>query len=60
MLGELQPWLSGGRLDRLRRDIDEVFERFFGEVGYRSPKELNCDVARGRVLYKGRQLDDAL
>jgi HSP20 family protein len=37
MLGELQPWFSGwASLDRFRRDIDEVFERFFGEVGYRS------------------------
>jgi HSP20 family protein len=37
MLGKLQPSFSGwASLDRFRRDIDEVFERFFGEVGYRS------------------------
>jgi HSP20 family protein len=38
MLGELQPWFSGWpSLDRFRRDMDELFDRFFGEVGYRSP-----------------------
>jgi HSP20 family protein len=38
MLGELQPWFSGWlSVDRFRRDIDELFDRFFGEGGYRSP-----------------------
>jgi HSP20 family protein len=38
MLGELQPWFSGWpSLDRFRRDMDELFDRFFGEIGYRSP-----------------------
>jgi HSP20 family protein len=39
MPGELQPsWFSGWpSLDRFRRDMDELFDRFFGEVGYRSP-----------------------
>jgi|SRR5579875_692037 HSP20 family protein len=36
MLGELQPWFSGWpSLDRFRRDMDELFDRFFGEIGYR-------------------------
>jgi HSP20 family protein len=37
MLGELQPWFSGWpSLDRFRRDMDELFDRFFGEAGYRN------------------------
>lgn len=36
MLGELQPWFSGWpSVDRFRRDMDELFDRFFGEYGYR-------------------------
>ena len=35
MLGELQPWFSGWpSLDRFRREMDDLFSRFFGE-GYR-------------------------
>ena len=38
MLGELQPWFSGWpSLDRFRRDMDELFDRFLGEVGSRGP-----------------------
>jgi HSP20 family protein len=41
MLGELQPWLSGWSyplsIDRFRKDMDELFKRFFGDVGYRGP-----------------------
>jgi len=38
MLGELQRWFSGWpTLDRFRRDMDELFDRFFGDVGYRRP-----------------------
>ena len=38
MLGELQPWFSGWpTLDRFRKDVDELFDRFFGDVGYRRP-----------------------
>jgi len=38
MPGELQPWFSGWpTLDRFRRDMDELFDRFFGDVGYRRP-----------------------
>jgi HSP20 family protein len=37
MLGELQPWFAGWpSYDRFRREMDEVFGRFFGE-GYREP-----------------------
>jgi HSP20 family protein len=37
MLGELQPGFSGWpSVDRFRRDMDELFDRFFGEGGYRS------------------------
>ena len=35
---ELQPWFSGWpTLDRFRKDMDELFDRFFGDVGYRRP-----------------------
>src|SRR5690242_18055476 len=38
MLGERQPWFSGWpSLDRFRRDMDELFNRFFGEGGSRGP-----------------------
>jgi len=38
MLGELQPWFAGWpSVDRFRRDMDELLDRFFGESGYRSP-----------------------
>src|SRR5690242_7278543 len=38
MPSELQPWFSGWpTLDRFRRDMDELFDRFFGDVGYRRP-----------------------
>jgi HSP20 family protein len=40
MLGELQPWFSAvcawPSLERFRRDMDELFTRFFGE-GYHGP-----------------------
>jgi HSP20 family protein len=37
MLDELQPRFSGWPfLDRFRRDMDELFDRFLGEGGYRS------------------------
>lgn len=36
MLGELQPWFAGWpSLDRFRKEMDELFTRFFSE-GYRS------------------------
>ncbi len=36
MLGELQPWFSGWpSIDRFRKNMDELFDRFFGEIGYR-------------------------
>jgi HSP20 family protein len=41
MLGELQPWFSGwsfrSSIDQFRKDMDELFDRFFGDVGYRGP-----------------------
>jgi HSP20 family protein len=38
MLGELQPWFSGWpSLDRFRREMDELFDRFLGEAGFRNP-----------------------
>jgi HSP20 family protein len=41
MLGELQPWFSGWpSVDRFRKDMDELFDRFFGEGGYRSSSGL--------------------
>ncbi len=37
MLGELQPWFSAWpSLERFRRDMDELFTRFFGEA-YHTP-----------------------
>jgi HSP20 family protein len=39
MLGELQPWFSAWpSVERFRRDIDELFTRFFGE-GYYTPSQ---------------------
>ena len=37
MLGELQPWFgwSPWSIDRFRKDIDDLFDRFFGDTGYR-------------------------
>jgi HSP20 family protein len=40
MLGELQPWFSAwsspsSSVDQFRKEIDEVFDRFFGDGGYR-------------------------
>ena len=36
MVGELQPWSSGWSsasfLDQFRKDMDELFDRFFGKV----------------------------
>ena len=38
MFGELQPWFSGWPiLDSFRKDMDELFDRFLGDVGYRRP-----------------------
>ena len=38
MPGELEPWFSGWpSVDRFRRDMDELLDRFFGEGGHRSP-----------------------
>jgi HSP20 family molecular chaperone IbpA len=38
MPSELQPLFSGWpSLDRFRRDMDELFDRFFGDVGHRRP-----------------------
>lgn len=33
MMGELTPWRFSRSLDALRRDMDELFERFFGNWG---------------------------
>jgi len=41
MLDEVRPWFSGWRsrasIDRFRRDMDELFDRFFGDFRYRDP-----------------------
>ena len=36
MLGELQPWFSGWpSFECFRREMDDLFDRFFGESGHR-------------------------
>jgi HSP20 family protein len=41
MLGELQPWFLGwsskSSIDQFRKDMDELLDRFFSDVGYRGP-----------------------
>jgi HSP20 family protein len=41
MLGELQPWFSGWSsawsIDQFRKEMDELFDCFPGDVGHRGP-----------------------
>jgi HSP20 family molecular chaperone IbpA len=38
MLGELQPWFAEmPSLERFRREMEKLLDRFFSEIGHRSP-----------------------